>query len=379
VSVSAIVTQRKRKTGSQLADHAEDLRNFAIFIPAHNEESVISSVLESLLQLDYPRELYRVYVIADNCTDGTAALAGRFNGVEAWERFDQDERGKGYALRWMWQQLAQRQIAHDAYLVIDADSVVDASFLQAVNQELQNGALALQGRNMVLNATESPSAALRWLALALMNYVRQLGRGGWGGSSSLLGNGMCFSQELIERYPWEAFSLGEDFQYYLMLVEQGVRVGFVPEAVVLSQMPLTFKQMRSQDVRWEATDPEQPSWKTIGRLLRGGLRERSIVRLDAAAEMLTPPLSVLVAACGLLTVTALLLGLRWEFLVALLSCAGTMFYIATAFYLLRPPAAVYKSLWRAPGFMLWKLWVILVLAKSRKHTQEWVRTARNPS
>jgi hypothetical protein len=380
VSCSAILTRRKRTVQAE-RDVAKTTANatFAIFIPAHNEESILSTLLESLSRLSYPTESYQVYVIADNCTDATAELARQFDGVRACERFDQQKRGKGYALNWMWQQLADRHEAYDAYVVVDADSVVEPTFLRAMNKELQRGAVALQARNMVLNATASASAALRWVALALVNYVRPLGRSGLGGSATLSGNGMCLSHELLQHYPWQAFGLGEDYQYYLLLVEQGVRVTFVPEATVLSQMPLTFKQMRTQDVRWEAAEPGQPHWLTAWQLLRAGLRNRSLVRFDAAAELLTPSLSLLVAACLLSALAAWLFGTSMEMLLALILCAGTGFYVSTAFYLLRPPAAVYKALMHAPGFVLWKLWVILVLSKSRKYTKEWIRTARNPS
>src|SRR4026209_716346 len=132
----------------------------------------------------------------------------------------------------MWQQLADRGLVHDAYVVIDADSDVNADYLNAMNAELARGGRALQSRNMVLNATESPSAALRWVALALMNYVRPLGRSGLGSSATLSGNGMFLSQDLIVRHPCKAFGLGEDYQYYLALIEQGERVAYVPDAAV---------------------------------------------------------------------------------------------------------------------------------------------------
>ena len=55
------------------------LCRFAIIIPAHNESSVIEGTVKSLLHdLDYPKDLYDVYVCADNCTDNTAD--GSFHG-----------------------------------------------------------------------------------------------------------------------------------------------------------------------------------------------------------------------------------------------------------------------------------------------------------
>src|ERR1700692_2797836 len=48
---------------------------FAVLVPAHNEELLLPRLLQSLAALEYPRSLYDVHVVADNCTDGTAAVA----------------------------------------------------------------------------------------------------------------------------------------------------------------------------------------------------------------------------------------------------------------------------------------------------------------
>ncbi len=119
------------------------------------------------------------------------------------------------------------------------------TFLHVFDRELVRGAKALQACNTVLNVTESPSTALRWVALTLVNHVRPLGRNGLGCSATLTGNGMCLSHEILQRYPWQAFGIAEDYQYYLTLVQHGVRVSYVPEAIVRSQMPVTFQQMRT--------------------------------------------------------------------------------------------------------------------------------------
>jgi cellulose synthase/poly-beta-1,6-N-acetylglucosamine synthase-like glycosyltransferase len=265
---------------------------------------------------------------------------------------------------------------HTAYVILDADSVVEPTFLQSMARELAQGAQALQASNTVLNVAESPASALRWVALTLMNHVRPLGRNGLGCSSTLTGNGMCLSHEILQRYPWQAFGVVEDYQYYLTLVQHGECVSYVPEAIVRSQMPVTFKQMRTQDVRWESGGLQQSEWKIAWQLLREGLRYRSLVRLEAIAELLTPPLSLLVASCLLIFIASLLLWSPVEILVGLLLVAGIAFYVGTALYLLHAPRAVYKALLYAPGFVLWKLWIFFVLRRSRKRTREWVRTAR---
>ncbi len=378
LSCSALICTRQKASEVAYVDNqVSPQSNFALLIPAHNEEVILGTLLESLSHLDYPQVLYTIYVIADNCTDTTAELARRVKGVCVYERFNEKERGKGYALNWLWQHIANKQ--HDAYVILDADSVVEPTFLRAMDRELVKGAKALQACYTVLNATASPSTALRWVALTLMNHVRPLGRNGIGGSSTLTGNGMCFSRDILTRYPWQAFGVTEDYQYYFTLIQQGECVRYVPEAIVRAQMPITFAQMRTQDVRWEAADPQQSQWHTAWQLLKGGVRARSFVRIEAVLELLTPPLSFMVVSCLLGFVASLLLWSLLQVVFSLLLLGGLFCYIATALYLLRAPRMVYRSLLHIPWFMLWKLWVYLVLSRSHRHNREWVRTARTAS
>ena len=190
---------------------------------------------------------------------------------------------------------------------------------------------------------------------------------------------MCLSRALLMRYPWQAFSIAEDYQYYLTLVEQGERVRYVPEAIVPSQHPTTFAQMRTQDIRWESSIGSHTAWQFALRLLVSGLRYRDFVRIEAVAELLTPPLSSLACWCLLTLIASLVLGSPLGLLLSFMLIDGLICYIGTALYLLRPPRAVCMALLYAPGFMLWKLWVLLVLKKSKRLTSEWVRTSRTVS
>jgi cellulose synthase/poly-beta-1,6-N-acetylglucosamine synthase-like glycosyltransferase len=376
VSVSAFLATKKRKDTLDISSAFTSIASIAMLIPAHNEITVLGKLLESLAALEYPKDQFDVYVVADNCTDTTAELARTVGWVHVYERFDQNKRGKGFALNWLMQKLHADHLFYDAYIVLDADSVVYPNFLEEMNKGLAQGAQALQAQNNVLNITDSPSTALRWLALTLMNHVRPLGRNGLGCSSTLTGNGMCLSHALLERYPWQAFSLAEDYQYYLSLVKHGEKVRYMPDAIVRSEMPSTFAQMRTQDIRWESPDKSQPAWKTSLQLLNLGFRNRDAVRIEAIAELLTPPLSYLIGLSMLTLFGSLLLWSIPNMLMSLVIIVGLLFYLSTPFYLLHPPQTVLRAFLHAPGFMLWKLWVILVVKRSKKQTTEWIRTSR---
>ena len=106
---------------------------FMAIIPAHNEEAVVGNLVESLKNQDYPKDLYDIYVIADNCTDNTAKIA-REKGAIVYERFDSEKKTKGYALQWFLQQKIQENAPYDAFFVFDADNIVDKGFIKAMNK-----------------------------------------------------------------------------------------------------------------------------------------------------------------------------------------------------------------------------------------------------
>ncbi|MGO8948456.1 MAG: glycosyltransferase family 2 protein [Ktedonobacterales bacterium] len=378
---AAVATLRnapKRHPATPL--RATPMTRFAILVPAHDEELLIGSTLASLAKLDYPADRYTVHVIADNCTDRTAEIA-RAAGVSVHERTDLSKRGKGYALAWAIDRLFSGTVHYDAYVVLDADTIVDPLLLAGFAYGLASGGKALQAHSAVLNATESATAALRWLALSLMNYIRPLGRNFWGGSSTLTGNGMCLSHEILSRYPWQAFGLSEDYQYYLTLVSHGERVLFVPQAEVRSVMPNTARQLHSQDIRWESLSSDTPNWRhgLARHLFVDGICLPSWLRLDALAELMTPPLSLLAALCTLTLVVSLALGAELQILVAALLAGALLLYVSSAFALLRPPLSVYRALVYAPAYMMRKLWIYLVLRHLSRNTSSWVRTARTVS
>jgi hypothetical protein len=144
-------------------------------------------------------------------------------------------------------------------------------------------------------------------------------------------------------------------------------------------MPGTFAAMRTQDVRWESSSRGQSYLRWAARLLRTGIAQRDWTRIEAVFELLSPPLSQLVAGVALAAIGALTLGqpLTQALAVALTLCL--VIYVGAAFYLLRPPWEVYRALATAPAFILWKLWVTIALRRRSSRAGVWVRTAREPA
>jgi 1,2-diacylglycerol 3-beta-glucosyltransferase len=350
---------------------------FRILVPAHNEEKLLPALLANLGSLDYARHLYEVHVVADNCSDQTAAL-GRQGGAVVHERTNLEQRGKGYALNWLIEQLnAGDAVDGDgecAVVVLDADSVISPNFLAVMDERLGRGQRAIQAYYAVRDPGRSWSVSLRYAALAVLHYLRPQGRMVLGGSTGLKGNGMVFAAGILQRYPWSA-SLTEDIEYHMTLILNGIRVTFAPDAVVWAEMPGTLRGAQTQNVRWERGRMEMLR-RYVPLLLDQALRRRSFMLFDAAMEQMIPPFSVLAGASVAALVAALILGHAGATILAIALIVGQIVYTLAGLWLAGAPAAVYRALLYAPALILWKilLYVRVVIGLDK---QGWVRTKRD--
>jgi cellulose synthase/poly-beta-1,6-N-acetylglucosamine synthase-like glycosyltransferase len=154
-----------------LPDPPRSLRQlrFDIIVPAHNEAAVICTTIASLRRIDWPADRFRILVIADNCSDDTAALA-RAAGASILERFDNTLRGKGYALRAGFER-SRNEAWADAVAVVDADAEVSGNLLEACAARLEHGAHAVQVHYGVLNPWGSWRTRLLTVAMAAYHVV----------------------------------------------------------------------------------------------------------------------------------------------------------------------------------------------------------------
>lgn len=358
---------------NQKATNSKPITCFALLIPAHNEEAVLGTLLASLRELDYPSELVEAHVVADNCTDATAAIA-REGGVFVHERQNASETGKGYALRWLFGKVDATGRQYDAYVVIDADTEVSPNFLQVMDTELRAGQLIIQSQYRVQNGHEGWTAGLRSIAFALFNHLRPLGRTALNWSSGLKGTGMCFSASVVQQFGWESFSLTEDVEYHVRLVTAGLRVAYAPAAIIWSAMPTSLKQSQSQQMRWESGRLELAR-RHVLRLLWSTIRTGNTALFDAAMEILVPPLSVLAGLVICCCVGAFLLPSYLGIRLGVALVVGLMLYVLVGLRLARLPLAAYRSLLFAPAYIVWKLWVYAVALVSSGN-RRWVRTSR---
>jgi cellulose synthase/poly-beta-1,6-N-acetylglucosamine synthase-like glycosyltransferase len=272
---------------------AEGGLRFLVLIPAHNEAAVIGGCLASIRADKRERDL--VLVVADRCTDATAAIARRF-GASVLERGAEEEPGRA-AARQAGLEYA-RALEWDAVVMLDADSVIAPGFFDACERPLATGADAVQARSESKRgrslATEASLAAF-----ALQGITIPRGRDRLGLSVRLRGTGMAIRRSLALAHRFRA-PASEDLHFTLDLILDGVRCRHIDAARLRSEGESRWSTFGGQKVRYEA-GRIAAARAYVPRLLRRTVAKRDAASLEAAWFLATPPfaLAVLSVLAGL--------------------------------------------------------------------------------
>lgn len=261
----------------------------AVLIPAHNESLGIAQTIESLRAEAKPGD--RIVVIADNCSDETAAVA-KSAGAEVTTRENRELRGKGYAL-----DHGVRYLEADppeVVIVVDADCRVSPGFFDVMTRSVQSQRTPIQCVNLTVSDKPGGGAAVAVLANRVINLVRPTGLSRLGGPCRLLGTGMAFPWQLIQPAKLATGSLVEDMQLGIDLAIAGHDSHFEPAAMVTSALPPGRAAFATQRARWE-TGHLQTIAAQAPRLLLASIRRRSLMPLWLALHLCVPALSLLFA------------------------------------------------------------------------------------
>lgn len=340
-------------------------RRIAILIPAHNEALLIGDTVRNTFEQSYPRDLYTVFVIADNCTDDTAALA-REAGARVLERSSSP--GKGQGLNDAFHMLMLEDWS--AFVVLDADSELHPHALEMLDRELASGAAVIQIRIAVQNPDDSMVTRAMELSQASFNALRPRGRMALGLSAGINGNGFCVTRDTIVKVPYLAHSIVEDIEYHMLLLKAGIQVRFLDSIWVKAQIPIGGRGARVQRVRWE-----RGRIITIRNYAPGLLRDllrKQPYAVDGLVDVLMPPVSLV--ALGLLP--ALVVGSSVQKTLAIVGCTILCFH----YYLAAVRYGKVRSLLLLSAYIPWyivsKTWVVLASMFTERKLA-WERTDRH--
>ena len=349
---------------------------FMAIIPAHNEEAVVANLIESLKNQTYDKNLYDIYVIADNCTDNTAEVA-RNAGAIVLERFDPAHKTKGYALQWFLKQKIEENADYDAFFVFDADNIVDKDFIVNMNKKLCQGEDVVQGYRDIKNPTDNWITAGYALFYWSMHRLYHLARYNIGLSPLLNGTGFMVKFDVVKPNGWETETLTEDIEFSLKRIIKGKKLGWATDAIVYDEQPTSFKQSWSQRSRW--TVGHMQCLKTYtGQLYKAVKEHKTLMNFDGLLYIAgTTP--ILVVTFGLILINCIMYVSKamttWLFIVNILNylIPTLLFPIFTALFVMvlekKPIKPMIKGLLCYPAFM--GTWVIINLKCLFKRETTW--------
>jgi cellulose synthase/poly-beta-1,6-N-acetylglucosamine synthase-like glycosyltransferase len=260
-----------------------------VLIPAHDEEAGIAATLASILAQTLPGD--RVAVVADNCSDRTAAIA-REAGARVWERRDDQRRGKGFALEYGRERLASE--CGEVVIIVDADCRLEPGTLDALAVTAATTGRPVQADYiMTCPPNPSPRDVVSRIAVTIKNRVRQRGVALFGGAAVLTGSGMAFPWKVFRTAKLDGGNIVEDMQLSFDLLIAGDAPSYCGEACVVAPLPKQRNASIAQRTRWEHGHL-QTLTRRVPRLAWEAIRQRRPVLLGAAIDLAVPPLSLLV-------------------------------------------------------------------------------------
>ncbi|MDD2397557.1 MAG: glycosyltransferase family 2 protein, partial [Tissierellia bacterium] len=235
----------KGKNFNALKNH-----KYAVVIAARNESAVIAQLIKSIKKQNYPSELLDIYVVADNCTDNTAAVAKKA-GAKVFERFNKQLVGKGYALDYAFKNLIKGNKCYEGYFVFDADNLLDENYVSEMNKVFDNG------YKIITSYRNSKNYDTNWLTAGYslwflreakyLNNSRMILNTG----CAISGTGFMVSDEIIRKNNgWKHHLLTEDIEFTIDSALHGEKIGYCGNAVLYDEQPYLFKQSWNQRLRW---------------------------------------------------------------------------------------------------------------------------------
>jgi cellulose synthase/poly-beta-1,6-N-acetylglucosamine synthase-like glycosyltransferase len=353
----------------------ESCARAVIIIPAHNESVGILPTLSDLTPQLGAND--RLIVVADNCSDDTAAVATSA-GAEVIERNDLLRIGKGYALAHGLASVKDKP--PEFVIIIDADCRVQHNMVARLKQACATFDTPVQACFLMVAAEQSPiNHVLAEFAWIIKNWARPLGLFRLGFPVQLMGTGMIFPWRLIKSAAVASDNLVEDLKLGLDLAAAGHAPRFYPHVIGTSEFPLSMKGTNSQRQRWVQGHVRMILGEAP-KLLLHALITRNWRLLVLVVDLAVPPLSLLVfliIATFLAGLALILIGGSFtaaaiagaNFFILGFSIFLTWFRFGQEVISLRELALVAPQIWRKLPFYL--------NVYLGKRTTSWVRTDRS--
>lgn len=241
--ITALFLFKKRKKDSIVSDKYS---HFTILIPARNEEEVIKDAIQSFKRQKYPKDNYEIVVVINNTTDNTLGVCN-VEGVRVI-LCERKIKNKGDALKEAFDRLKKEKT--DAYIIMDADNVVNDEFLGEMNKSLNEGTLVAKS-SMDIKAKKNTWVSSSYaIYFFIQSILYSIPRNNIGASCAINGTGIMIKKEVIDKFGFNVRTITEDLEFMTLCALNNIKIKYVEGAICYAEHPSDFKVSMIQRRRW---------------------------------------------------------------------------------------------------------------------------------
>ena len=259
-----------RKSPKAQAIWVGKLPRVTVQLPVYNERYVIDRLIDSVMALDYPKELLEVQIL-DDSDDKTSELAGL--SAQRWieKGFDvvylkrpQRSGFKAGALAY-----GLEKVKGDFIAIFDADFIPDPDFLKSVIPHFSNSKVALvQTRWGHLNRNHSLLSEMQAFGLDAHFTIEQVGRSEFHSFINFNGTaGVWRKEAIIDSGGWSSDTLTEDLDLSYRAQMKDWDFVYLEDVVSPAELPITMNALKTQQFRWTKGAAEC-AVKNLGKVWR---------------------------------------------------------------------------------------------------------------
>lgn len=234
----------------------EKKNRLALIIPARNESTSIGALLDSIQTQTYPRELFDAHVIVADPADATIAMA---QAAGAKTHVVADQTCKGDALdACMKTILAEDPYRYDAFIIVDADCILDEGFCEEMNNAMASDAHIICSKKRVKNyffgtRREQPlSACCNATMWPLLDNLGNAGKSARGITCFTVGTGLLLRADIVREnngWPYRA-TITEDVELQHDIVLKGWKTFYYQHAVLYMEEATSLHMTNLRRRRW---------------------------------------------------------------------------------------------------------------------------------
>ena len=280
-----------------------ELRRFLILYPAYNEDRVIINSVEQFIEQDYPQEYYTVAVISDHMKPETNTQLAGYPIRLLQPTFEKSSKAKAM-------QYAINEVEGDFnyVVVLDADNVVQPTFLSQLNVLCNSGYEAIQCHRCAKNANNDV-AVLDGVSEEINNTIFRKAHNRFGLSSALIGSGMCFKYELFRQNVFMLTTAGEDREMEALLLHQNVFIKYAADIHVFDEKVSNQDNFQRQRMRWMTAQIQ--SLLSMLPKIPHAILHGNINFVDKTIQQALIPRSMLIMLLGMMSVLTTLVVPVW--------------------------------------------------------------------